>query len=150
MASRKETAWLHEYLQCWNATEAARRAGYKWPNKQGPRKLEKFAVEIQARLDEMKLGADEVLRRLGEQARAEYSDYLNDDGTIDLPRLLADGKGHLVRGTRYDRQGRLIVDFYDAQSALVHLGRHHKLFIDKHEIDLDGGIVVKKVSGIDV
>lgn len=37
--TKKRRAWLEQYLQCWNATEAARRVGYKHPNTQGPRLL---------------------------------------------------------------------------------------------------------------
>ena len=46
MASPQEEDWLNEYFQCWNATEAARRVGYKWPNKVGPAKKQKFADEV--------------------------------------------------------------------------------------------------------
>ena len=143
MTTVKEKAWLEQYFVTWNATESARRAGYKWPNKVGPAKLKKFAPEIQARLDEMKLDADEVLRRLGEQARADYAAYVKVDDTgkilsVDLERLIDDNMAHLIKGFQYTKHG-LKVEFYDSQAALALLGRHHKLFTDKieHGIDLD-------------
>jgi phage terminase small subunit len=141
MATAKELVWLNEYLVCWNATEAARRAGYKWPNKVGPAKLEKFREEIQQRVSEKAMGADEVLVRLAEQARCEYADYITAEGTVDLERLKADGKMHLVKGIKETRAGK-VVEFYDGQTALMHLGKHHGLFVDKLGLDIKGDISV--------
>lgn len=130
--TKKQRAFIEAYLHCWNATAAARIADYKHPNVQGPTlvNLSAIAAEIQARLDERAMTANEVLTRLAEQARNEAAAYVEGDGTVALDRLIADGRAHLVKGTKYDRQGRLIVEFYDAQAALVHIGRHHKLFTD--------------------
>lgn len=137
-------AFVEHYLRTWNATEAARLAGYAAPNKQGPRLLVNVGIQaaIQARLDELKLGADEVLVRLGQQARGEYAQYIytfSPDGKTRLPAFdfeacAADGNLHLVRKWRYDARGNLEIEFYDAQNALVQLGRHHKLFTDRAEI----------------
>ena len=138
--SAKRRAFVEEYLRCWNATEAAKRAGYseRTAYTQGSRLLSNVQVMeyVKQRLSEMSMGADEVLIRLGKQARAEYADYITPDGTVDLGRLQADGKGHLVKGTKWDRSGNLIVEFYDAQSALTLIGRHHALFTDRMEQDV--------------
>ena len=142
--TKKRRVFVEEYLRCFNATEAARRAGYKYPNKLGPRlvKVGVVADLIQQRIQEKAMAADEVLLRLGEQARAEHAEYIRADGSVDLERLLKDGKGHLVKGTKWDRQGNLVVDFYDAQSALVHIGKHHKMFTERHEVTgKDGGAI---------
>ena len=87
--------WLTEYFQCWNATEAARRAGYKWPNKYGPKLKEQLQDEIDARLDEMAMPANEVLARLGEMARADIADFISETGAIDWDKIRA--KGYLVK-----------------------------------------------------
>lgn len=145
--TRKRRVFVAEYLRCWNATEAAKRAGYseRTAYSQGQRLLKNVEVAglIRERLAEKAMGADEALTRLSEQARAEYAAYLRPSGSVDLDRLLEDGNGHLVKGTRWDRQGNLIVEFYDAQSALALIGRHHKLFTDNVEhhgrIELDVG-----------
>lgn len=133
--SNKRRAFVEEYLKCWNATEAARRAGYseRTADVQGPRLLGNVSVQehIKRRIREKAMGADEVLLRLGEQARGEVASYLDASGRVDLERLLADDKGHLVKGTKWDRQGNLVVEFYDAQAALALLGRHHRLFVDQ-------------------
>lgn len=133
--SAKRRAFIEQYLRDFNGTQAAIRAGYSERSARvSACKIlarPEVQAEIQRRLAELKMGTDEVLLRLTEQARAEYAGYLNDDGTVDLQRMLDDGKAHLVRGTKWDRQGNLVVEFYDAQAALVQIGRAHGMFIDK-------------------
>ncbi len=150
--TKKRRVFIEEYIRCWNATEAARRAGYAHPGQQGHSLLKIIEITdlIQERIREKAMAADEVLLRLGEQARAEHTEYLLPDGTVDLQRLLADGKGHLVKSTKWDRQGNLVVEWHDAQSALVHIGKAHKLFTERHEVTgADGGPVVIAIGGID-
>lgn len=133
--STKRRVFVEEYLKCWNATEAAKRAGYseRTAHSQGPRLLDNVEVQayIQRRIREKAMGADEVLLRLGEQARGEVGRYVAADGRVDLERIIADGKQHLIKGIKYDRHGRMMVEFYDAQAALALLGRHHRLFMDQ-------------------
>lgn len=133
--SAKRRAFIEQYLRDFNAKQAAIRAGYS--PRSAPVTAHRIMAHpevqeaIKARLAELKMGTDEVLLRLTEQARAEYAKYLGDEGTVDLVRMLADGKGHLIKGTKWDRRGNLVVEFYDAQSALVQIGRAHGMFIDK-------------------
>ena len=130
----KERVWLAEYLICWNATEAARRAGYKYPNVLGPQKLKKFADKIEEQVKVKVMSADETLLRLSQLARCEYAEYLQADGGVDLKRMLADGKGHLIKKLRYDSNNNLTIEFYDAQQALVTIARCHGLFEDNVNI----------------
>jgi len=149
---KKRRVFVEEYIRCWSATEAARRAGYAHPDRQGSRLLSFVEIQelVQKRISEKAMSADEVLHRLMEQGRGDHTEYLRPDGSVDLEQLLADGKGHLVKGTKWDKNGKLTVEFYDAQSALVHLGKHHKLFTEKHEISgPDGGPIVIGIGGID-
>lgn len=134
--TQKQRKFVEEYLVCWCGAEAARRAGYSarghsaWTL--GCRQLKRDDVQalIRQRITEKAMTADEVLSRLAEQARGEQAAYLRADGTVDLERLLADGKGHLVKATKWTQRGDLVVEFYDAQAALVQLGRHLALFTD--------------------
>lgn len=136
--SPKHQEFINQYIACYfNATEAYARA---YPNatretarRNGHELLTKtdIAEEIQRRVAEHAMSADEVLIRLGEQARAEQSLYLTAEG-VDLDALLRNGKGHLVKGIKETKYGRDI-EFYDAQAALVHIGKHHKLFADSVE-----------------
>lgn len=135
MATRKEQVWLEEYLKCWNATEAARRAGYKWPNKMGPRKLIEFGDEINQRLREKAMAADEVLARLAAQARGNIMDFIDTEvvgGKPDLNKAEERGLLHLVKTIAWTKQG-VRLELYDAQAALVHIGRHLGLFKDRIE-----------------
>lgn len=136
MTSQKEKRWLDEYFQCWNATEAARRAGYKWPDKQGWQKKVKFADAITERLRKSAMSADEVLHRLASHARSDLGAFLVKDGkkiTVDWNKLVEAKLTHLIKSIAPTAHGTRI-EFHDAQSALVHLGRHHGLFTDKVKV----------------
>jgi len=115
---------------------------------QGCRVFNRPAVQayLKERLAELSMSPDEVLTRLTEQGRGEHSAYINADGTVDLERMLADGKGHLIKGTKWTREGRLIVEFYDAQAALVQLSRAHGLFTDKFEGNLNVPVTLVEVE----
>jgi phage terminase small subunit len=143
--SAKQNAFINEYLQCWNASEAARRAGYSEKSARviGHENLTKpdITTEIQRRVSELAMGPDEVLIRLGEQARNEHGRYITPEGYLDLPRLLADGKGHLIKGIKETPQGKSY-EFYDAQAALVQIGKHHKLFANGPSGDEDDPIYI--------
>jgi hypothetical protein len=81
------------------------------------------------------MSADEVLLRLAEQARGEHGKYLRPDGAVDFNAVIADGKGHLIKGIKETKYG-LDIEFYDAQTALVHIGKYHGLFTDKLDVSL--------------
>lgn len=146
----KQAAFVNEYLIDFNATRAAQRAGYEGDENvlavQGYRLLRnaKIAEAIQARLSERALTASEVIMRLGEQARNEHGKYVDKDGTVDLSKLIADGKSHLIKGIKETKYGKNI-EFYDAQAALALLGKHHNIF--KEETEHTGEIVVRVKYG---
>ena len=137
----KRRVFVEHYLRTFNGTESAKRAGYSARSAHvlAHRLLAEPAIQeaIKARLAELKMGTDEVLLRLSEQARAEYAEYLGDEGTVDLARMLADGKGHLIKGTKWDRGGNLVVEFYDAQAALVHIGKAAGMFKDGAGVNVE-------------
>lgn len=132
----KQQVFVEEYLTCWNASEAARRAGYKFPNVQGTRLLANvsIAVAVKQRIAEKAMTADEVLLRLAEHARSDFTDFVDPTTygipVIDLTRALKEGKGHLVKKVSVTKDG-VSLELYDAQAALVQLGRAHGLFVDK-------------------
>ena len=144
----KRKIFIEEYLRCWNGAEAARRAEYKHPRQQASYLLTIPNIQeaIKERIAEKIMSADEVLVRLGEQARSEQTAYLNTDGTIDLEKLIEDGKAHLVKGTKWDKDGNLIVEFYDAQSALVHVGKHCRIFKDEVDLNIHGVVATSEAS----
>ncbi len=147
--TNKRRVFIEEYLQCWNQTEAARRAGYKTPRRMGSylMTIQDIQEEVQRRIEEKAMGADEVLARLAEQARSDIDNCLTTDHGIvmvDWEKLKTQGLTHLVKKFKQTKAG-IEVEFYDAQSALVHLGKHHKLFIDRQEIAQVGEIIIRVV-----
>ena len=149
--SPKHQAFVNEYLSCFNSTEAYERV-YAPKNRvvsasAGQRLLRNVEIEaaVRERLQEAAMSADEVIMRLAEQARNEHGRYVRPDGSVDIAGLLRDGKGHLIKGFKESKRGQVIVEFYDAQSALVHLGKHHKLFTDN--VAHSGSIDVNVVKG---
>lgn len=140
--TKKQQAFIEHYLTCWNATEAARQAGYseRTAGQIGYENLNKPDIQkvIEQRMTDLALSANEVLARLSEMARLDLSPYLitvDVDGVpenrVDIQQMIDDGKGHLITELYYDASGNQRVKFVDAQTALVHLGRAHGLFTDK-------------------
>ncbi len=131
--NNKRRIFIEEYLRTWNASEAARRAGYAHPGSQGHRLLKNVEIEaeIQRRLNELKMGADEVLIRLSGMARADISEFINDYGGIDWDKVRA--QGYLIKKIRHNRGKNSEIELHDAQSALQLIGKHHKLFTDRVE-----------------
>jgi phage terminase small subunit len=142
--SNKRRAFVEAYLVTWNASEAARRAGYIGrANTVGPRLLANVGIqeEIQRRLAELKMGADEVLIRLADQARADIGQFIDEAGRFDWQKIKE--RGYLVKGiSRTDRGDR--IELYDAQSALALIGKHHALFTERveHSGTIETGVVV--------
>lgn len=145
----QQQKFVEAYLTCWNATEAAKQAGYsaKTAYSQGSRLLRN--VEIRRLIDEhladAAMGAREVLMRLADMAAGSIDDFLNDKGLIDLKKARQRGRMHLVKKYTVESLDKDLVtkrtlELHDAQAALVQLGRYHKLFVDRQEhTGRDGG-----------
>lgn len=157
----KQRAFLEAYLECWNASEAARRAGYNGKsNVAGPQLLANLSIRqaIRERLNGMQMSANEVLNRLSEHARGDMGDFL-DIGpmgfTIDLDSAKKRGLTHLIKKvklrtqTSVSKDGTEVethdmeIELYSAQEALALLGKAHGLFKDKVDITSAG----EKLSG---
>lgn len=181
----RQRVFVEAYLDCLNATEAARRAGYAEPNKQGPRLLVNVGIRaaLDAGLRERTLPKDEVLARLTAHARGDMADFLrvdeeevtltwsllaiptDKDGNADiagtvmrlaeqenvkptdkilmtetvkrstarLDMLAAGeaGKLHLVKKYSLDDKGKVAIELYDAQAALLKIGEAYGIFRDR-------------------
>jgi phage terminase small subunit len=162
--SNKRMAFVNEYLVDFNATQAAIRAGYseKTAQAQSSRLLSNVIVsdEIKAHLDEKAMSADEVLTRLADMARSDMGDFLdispmsfqvdlNKAKELRLTKLIKKVKLHTT--TTLSKDGvetethTIETELYDAQAALVQLGRYHKLFTDKTDITSDGKNIIFEV-----
>ena len=140
----KQQLFVEEYLKCWNATEAARRAAYQgsdatlavigWENLRKP----KIRRQIKRRLAERAMSADEVLARLADQARGSIEDFITFQEGIKQPFLDLEKANekkllHLVKKLKYNARGQLEIELHDAQAAQRLIGQHHGLFVEKHE-----------------
>lgn len=150
----RQRVFVEEYLRCWNASEAARRAGYKTrANEAGRSAMSNpdIQAEIQRRITEISMSADEVLLRLAQHARGDFSPFLREDGAIDLMSEKARAAIGLLKKVKVKerilftkgndepvKEIETEIELHDPQAALVHLGRHHKLFTDKMEMDDTG------------
>lgn len=90
---------------------------------------------INARMAELVMPASEVLSRLSEHAGGTMADFLSIKGrgiTLDLKKASLADKLHLVKKYSKTKQG-VSIELYDAQAALNTLGKHHGLFVERHE-----------------
>lgn len=144
------TAMQKRFFKAWletsNAAHAAREAGYS-PRTDPYNILNgvKMQRHIKDYWKSRGMGPDEIAARLSQQARAEYAVYILADGTVDLAKMIADGKAGLIKSVKKTQWGTNI-EFHDAQSALVHMGRVHKMFTDKTE---HSGSVERPITVID-
>lgn len=153
----RHLVFAEEYLRTWSATQAAKYAKYSHPGQQGERLLKREDVTkyIQARLKETAVSADEVLSRLSQQARTNISNFieLSEEAVIDkdgnnlgsrkVVNLKWDAimaNGHLVKSITNTRNGPKL-ELYDAQSALIQIGKAHKLFADR-EVPIELNLTV--------
>ncbi len=156
----KQRIFIEEYLRCWNASEAARRAGYRGAaNRVGPRLLANVGIQeaIRARIAEVAMSADEILVRLADIARGSMEDFIRFieeevgveeeiesgvegtparkriDWVIDLVQAAEAGKLHLVKSIEMGPWGLKKIDLYDKMEVLALLGKHHRLFVERLE-----------------
>jgi phage terminase small subunit len=162
--SPKHRKFCEEYLRLWNATDAYQ-AAYPKTNRDtaranGARLLANASIseEIDRRVDELAMPAPEVLIRLAEHARADYKDFISvaTNGDVALDMVKAEGKTHLIKKVTQRRTIRTTKDMqidetvwslelHDAQAALVHIGKHHKLFTEK--VEQEGEILIRVQYG---
>lgn len=144
----RQQIFVEEYLRGWNATEAARKAGYLSPLKQGWRMMQHPEIKklIVQRMAEISMQTDEVLLRLTQQARSNVGDFIVvqqhidpktgkpiQEFTIDMDKVII--SGHLIKKLSYNARGKPTIELYDAQNALALIGKTYGMFIDKLEAD---------------
>lgn len=136
----RQQLFISEYLACWNATEAAKRAGYQgdtnvlgvtgYDNLRNP----KIADAISARLAERAMPANEALARLADHARGSMGDFVqvDDEGTPTGFNLGKTAPQHIIKSVSITDKG-IRFELYDAQAALVNILKMHGLFVERHE-----------------
>lgn len=150
----KERAIVDQYFELGlNGTKAAIAAGY---SKKSARQIASetlskpyIRAEIDRRLSLMAMGKDELLARLAAEGRGDMRDFIG----LNSNALKKHPDGNLIKKykntittvtlTKIDAQGnpevektvdeKIELELYDAQAALVQIGRKHKLFTDNFD-----------------
>lgn len=139
--SIKQRAFIGYYLSTWNATDAARRAGYtRYPNTIGSDLLAKPHVQdaIDKYLSDVLVSARETNYRIGVIARGSLKPFVTARGDIDLESPTAQANLDLikkikVRTKQYDdhSETETEIEIYDHLAALALLARIHGLTRDE-------------------
>ena len=133
--TKKQKMFVENYLQCWNATEAAKRAGYSERTAYaiGHELLKKLEVssEIKARIDEKVMKTDQILSEVSDIAGLDISDFVEVFGVgavkWDFEKAQKAGKMHLIKTITPTREG-LKVEFHDKLKAIELIGKHAGVF----------------------
>lgn len=164
----QQQRFVEEYLIDLNGAGAARRAGYgeRGSRQQAHRMLTNVDIQaaIEKRLAEQAMGKAEVLRRLADQARSSLEPFLVDDlsrpGKVRFD--LSTDEAKLALGTvkkvkiktlfvgKAAREETVEVELIDPQAALIHLGKAHSLFVERHEVSGPEGGPVETITTLDV
>lgn len=132
----KQQTFINAYLSNgFNATQAAIGAGYseKTARSIGAENLTKPDIkqEIEKRLSEHAMTANEALARLADMARVSMADFLDDNRkTLDLAKADRASKLHLIKSftyTKTDKGENIKIELYDAQSALLNILKENHL-----------------------
>lgn len=162
-------AFVNEYFLCnMNATDAYAKTHPKATRESARRLASQLLTnidvqeEIQRRLKEKQLSADEVLARLGDMARGDIADFVGIESPSDMLNEEYRGKTHVIKKvkrnvtiTRTKDGGEIEhqyteLEMYSALDALEKAGRHHAIFTDKieHSGDENKPVIVKVIKGI--
>ncbi len=172
--NKKQELFVIEYTRDFNATRAAKAAGYspRTAGSIGSENLTKpeIITAIEARIKEKTMGADEVLLRLADIARGDMADLMDITPAGFTFRLLTEGENgeHNVNpntklikkikqkvttfiGKKDDDEDREVIEteleLYSAHDALRDIGKYHKLFTEKIEATgADGEPLIKDDS----
>lgn len=169
----KNQLFINEYLKDLNATQAAIRAGYS-PRSARSTSSEiltkpDIKAEVEARIAEQIMSADEVKLRISDIARGDMADLMDiTPAGFSLELMEKDENGELKvkdktklikkikqKVTTYlakneSQEDREVIEtefeLYSAQEALNTLAKYRGLLIDRHELSgKDGGAIPVEV-----
>lgn len=163
--TRKHRAFVEAYLTTWNASGAARMAGYTGKsNVVGPRLLANVSIQdaIERRLNEKAMRADEIMARLTEHARGDMGDFLDITSMsfqIDLPGAKEKGLTRLIKkvkqrttttilkdGTETETQD-IEIELYSAQTALEDLAKIRQMMKENVEHSGELKVIIEYADG---
>ena len=147
--TNKQRAFVEHYLgDCmWNATAAARAAGYKGSERTlggvgySNLKKEHIAIHIQRRLHELGATTEALMRSWLERKDVDISPYVNTARCkgLDVEALKEAGLGYLIKGVRETRDGTTYI-LRDPDVAEDRLARALGVFVERRQLSgPDGG-----------
>ncbi len=168
--SPKQERFVEEYLVDLNATQAAKRAGYseKTVNKMGAKLLANTKVSAAIAVARNKISErteitqDMVVQELAKIGFANMADYMRvgEDGDpfLDFSELTRDQAAALIEVTVEDfKEGRgenardvrrVKFKLADKKGALVDLGKHLGMFVERKEVSgPNGGAIPVETTG---
>ena len=170
--TNKQRVFVEEYLRCWNATEAALRAGYseKTAYSHGARLLKDVEISelINARLEALHMTTDEALKLLADHARGDIGEFMDINGMgFSLQLLDKDGNRKNTRVIKKIKQKTTTfiaknesdedrevheteIELYDAQAAIDKVLRVAGKYKDNVDIKSDGKAIQIIALGIDL
>lgn len=150
-ADPKHQLFVDKYFELnLKQTKAAIAAGYskKSARNQAYRLMKNDDIRkaIEQRLAQMAMGKNEVLARLADQARGDMGEFANIHSARTLANhpssnLIKKFKRTITTSTVNEIvtvEEKIELELYDAQDALVQIGRYHKLFTDKTDLTTGG------------
>ena len=153
--SKKQQAFVEEYLIDLNATQAAIRAGYKrseYTDTNAAKLLEntRIAEEIEKAMAERSkrtgISQDRVLQEIAKLALVNAADVIDMDSATVLPDAKPEDLA-CIQSVKVKRttKGKNVIEerevrFYDKKASLELLGRHLGMFKDK--VELSGAVPV--------
>ena len=159
----KHRLFIAAYLDCWNATEATKRAGYseRRASQTGYDLLKRPEIKqaIGEAIEERAMSSEEALDRLGRQARADMADYAAAVGYPELREERDAGRldtsliHKFVRRKAADGSERISLELYDAQRAAIMIlkaaGELEEQIVLRYDQQLDSllGALVAEFGG---
>jgi len=145
--TNKQRAFVTHYVggANWNASEAARRAGYKHPGQQGYRLLKNIQVKQRIRDVQAAMGAiaEAIRQQWLDLSQVDISPYLTSEG-LDLDGFILAGLGHHIKAYRMTKEGFVPI-FRDPDLALTNLAKHLGMFVERKILTgADGGPIETK------
>lgn len=145
----KQKAFINHYLICLNATEAAKRAGYKGSydtlRSIGSENLTKPNIRevLGKRMSKLEMSAEETVKRISDIAAGDLLKYIDSQGNLDLQAMRDDDAGKLLK--KYKKTKRIIprkdddpieverieIELYGADAALDKLMRYYGKYSDR-------------------
>lgn len=162
--NRRQQVFIDEYLKCFNGSEAARRAGYSEKSARQTASdllaIPYISEQIQSRLDEVHMSADEALKLTADIARGDIGELLDNNGLLDIRLAKNNGKTKLLRKIKQKTVTRIgktdddddvevteiEFEMYPADSALEKILKVHGKFTDRVDVTSGGEKIEPKVD----